>query len=547
MQFLQRFRTKKPWPKLIPGADKPSSPRKNFGAVFDVVQLSRTFTDSKTFVDMIPKRSPRKILKRYFRQYGAQLDIARFVRDNFIEPEQVQEIEISNQDQPVPMQVREYVKTKWSTLTREAHQPMKYSSLLALPFRYVIPGGRFREIFYWDSYFTMLGLREDGNHDLIEDMIRNFAHMISRYGFIPNGNRTYYLTRSQPPLFAMMVSLLAEIKGESVLSEYRHNVYKEYDFWMRGSKNSRFVKGQTPSSERVVRMPDGELLNRYFDDSISPREESFREDVEIGRYIDEAGPFYRNMRAACESGWDFSSRWLADCERGRKSTRTTDIVPVDLNIFLLLAEELLSRIYQREKKFNLSTKYGDRAKARHDAVQKYFWNEKTGWYHDYVLSEQNFSPHISLAGVMPLFAGVATAKQASEVARKLEKDFLRPGGVVTTLQTTEEQWDAPNGWPPLQYFTIMALERYGAHELAKDIASRWCALNIAVYEQTGQLFEKYNVEEIDTFATGGEYEVQEGFGWTNGILITLMNKYHINEKIPEDIEMPKIEEMHEAE
>ncbi len=541
-KFFDLFRPRVRWPKLLSKTERPPSPREQFGVVFDVVQLSHTFADSKSFVDMIPRMKPRTILKHYHRQYGTQLDITRFVRDHFIAPPALPEPEAPAENESSALKVREHIDRMWEVLTREADRPNKYSSLLGLPNNYIVPGGRFREIYYWDSYFTMLGLRESGKDELIEQMVRNFAYLISRFGFIPNGNRTYYLSRSQPPVFAHMVALLAEIRGEHIFDEFKPFVVQEYKYWMRGGERASFVKGDSEAAEHVVRMQDGEIMNRYWDSSISPREESFAEDVEIGRHIDESANFYRNMRTGAESGWDFSSRWFAD-GGGRSSIRITDLVPVDLNIFLFQTEELLSRMYQREGKFKLSARYDTLASSRRTAIQKYLWDEESGWFTDYVHSEKRRVAKPTLASVFPLFGGIATTEQATRVIEMIEEKFLRPGGVVTTLETTGEQWDAPNGWAPLIYITVMALERYGAQELAHEIALRWCSLNISVYEKTGLLLEKYNVEDVESLAAGGEYAVQDGFGWTNGVLLALMNKYHIYKEVPSDVTVPIIDEV----
>ncbi len=543
-QVKRRFGRHGGWPSLMPVHERPSAPRKIFGGVFDVVQLSHVFKDSKTFVDMTPKKRPGRIIRTYFRNYGTQLDIARFVRDNFHPPKALPEPAFTSEGQSAPREVRDYIECMWDVLTREADTRSRYSSLLPLPYRYVVPGGRFREVYYWDSYFTMLGLREAGRTDILEQMVRNFAYLISRYGFIPNGNRTYYLTRSQPPVFALMVDLLAEVKGQSVLEEFAPIITAEYRFWMRGMESSSFQKGRTNKREHVVRTPGGELLNRYYDTSIAPRDEGFREDLEIGRHIDESANFYRCVRAAAESGWDFSSRWLAD-PNDLSTIRTIDIIPVDLNVFLYLTEELLSRIYQMQGKPGFTKKYARRAEERRDAMQKYLWHEDDGWFYDYLISEERQISGATIAGATPLFAGIASAEQAARISERIERDFLRPGGVATTLVHSPQQWDEPNGWAPLQYLTVAGLDRYGMHDLAREIAVRWCALNISVFEQTGSLLEKYNIVEVDELATGGEYELQDGFGWTNGVLLTLMNKYHINKELPKDVPVPDVSEMEE--
>jgi alpha,alpha-trehalase len=392
-----------------------------------------------------------------------------------------------------------------------------------LPHPYIVPGGRFREIYYWDSYFTMLGLQEDGQTEIIKNMIDNFSWLIENYGFIPNGNRTYYLSRSQPPFYAKMLEVLAVTEGEEVFVEYLPFLEKEYEFWMSGSDQ---VSADLPAHRRVVRLLGGEILNRYWDDKQTPRPESYREDVETADEALKAYPersreqVYRDLRAAAESGWDFSSRWLevkADEEITLSSIHTTEILPVDLNALLYHLEKTLSEAYELSgeavKAADYQQKYLDRAKV----INKYFWNEEAGVFKDYNFRKEKPTEVISLAGVYPLFFEIADPRQAGLVSEKVERLFLRPGGVVTTLNNTGEQWDAPNGWAPLQWITISGLRNYGHDELASRIRERWLELNTAVYKRTYKLLEKYNVEDLSKEGGGGEYPTQDGFGWTNGV------------------------------
>ncbi|WP_240410352.1 alpha,alpha-trehalase [Hymenobacter oligotrophus] len=163
---------------------------------------------------------------------------------------------------------------------------------------------------------------------------------------------------------------------------------------------------------------------------------------------------------------------------------------------------------------------------------RYCWNAQANWFTDYDLAAQQPAAIRTLAGVFPLFVRIATPRQARAVAAGLQRDFLKDGGLLTTLNSSGEQWDAPNGWAPLQYVAIEGLDHYRQRELARTIATRWVALNVRVFGQTGKLLEKYNVVNTNLEAGGGEYPTQDGFGWTNGVLLTLMNRYRLPEPRP---------------
>ncbi|MEL6943127.1 MAG: trehalase family glycosidase, partial [Bacteroidota bacterium] len=188
-------------------------------------------------------------------------------------------------------------------------------------------------------------------------------------------------------------------------------------------------------------------------------------------------------------------------------------------------EKTLSEAYQASGDMEMAEEFKERANARIGAIYDYCWDEQTGAFRDYDFVEGNFTPVISLATVYPLFFQIATQAQADAVADVIQKDFLKSGGVVSTLNNTGEQWDAPNGWAPLQWLTIQGLRNYGHDELAETIARRWIDLNIKVYKNTGKLVEKYNLMDMTLEAGGGEYPVQDGFGWTNGVLLKLMAIY----------------------
>jgi alpha,alpha-trehalase len=231
-----------------------------------------------------------------------------------------------------------------------------------LPEPYVVPGGRFRELYYWDSYFTMLGLARSGRHDLVEHMVHDFAYLIDTYGHVPNGTRSYYLSRSQPPFFFAMVGLLDAQDPAAAYARYLPELRREYAFWMEGEA------GLHGAHRRVVALPDGAVLNRYWDDADTPREESFREDIDLSRRSGgNARQLYRNVRAAAESGWDFSTRWFAD-GKTLESIDTTEIVPIDLNSLLFGLEQAIGAGCGRTGDARCVEEFKRRAAARQSAV-----------------------------------------------------------------------------------------------------------------------------------------------------------------------------------
>jgi alpha,alpha-trehalase len=497
------------------------TPRQQFPALFESVQLNDVFPDNKTFVDCTPKRDPAAIMKAYNAQKDkAGFNLKQFVIDNFIIPGSNGNVFKSD----IALGIRKHIDTLWQVLYRRHDTVSKYSSLLALPNDFVIPGGRFRETYYWDSYFTMLGLQESHKTKIIQDMIGNFAYLLDTYGFIPNGTRTYYLTRSQPPFFSMMLDILARDEGEQVLVKYQPQMLEEYQFWMNGAE--KLKKGE--AHRRVVRMQGGEIMNRYYDDSNQPREESYKQDVTAARLTKQVpGDFYRNVRAAAESGWDFSTRWF-DATGKLENIQTTDIIPIDLNCLVYHLELDIARSYQLQGNKVAYQTYYNKAQLHKAAILKYSWNAKLGWFMDYNWRLQQQTPQQTLAGTDPLEFKIATAQQAVLVANGLKTKFMKAAGLVTTFERSGQQWDSPNAWAPLQYMAIDGLNNYKQTALARQIAESWVNNNIKVFNNTGKLVEKYNVVDTDLKAGGGEYPLQDGFGWTNGTLLYLLNRYHFD-------------------
>ena len=494
-------------------------PQVLFKNLFVAVQGAQLFPDSKTFADAVPKSAPAQILSRFdAAKPNSHEALQAFVAENFVIPAQVSGTELPAVEQ---VSILKHIDLLWVQLTRTTPSAPAYSSLLPLPEPYVVPGGRFREMYYWDSYFTMLGLVESGRHDLVEHMVRDFASLIDTYGHVPNGTRSYYLSRSQPPFFYAMVGLLEPKDPAASYARYLPQLRREYAFWMQGEKGL----AHDTAHRRVVAMPDGAVLNRYWDDADTPRDESYREDTGLAQRSGRIPKqLYRDVRAAAESGWDFSSRWFAD-GKTLETIDTTEIVPIDLNSLLYGLEEAIHTGCVRVQDAACVAEFAHRGSARRAAVNHYLWDSAGGVFRDYRWPTRAQVPRISAATLYPLFVALASAPQAAAVAATVSRDLLKAGGIVTTPLVSGQQWDAPNGWPPLQWIGVSGLRHYSISPLADSVACRWMVGVNRVYAQSNKLVEKYDVMTTGRVGGGGEYPLQDGFGWTNGVMRKLMGLY----------------------
>ena len=502
---------------VAPATSTLYEPSRDLGALFHDVQAGSVFEDSKTFVDAIPLAAPSEILRRYASERAQPgFSLRTFVERNFELPRPAGGDVRSDTTRTLEQHINEL----WPALTRNADRANQRSSLIPLPNAYVVPGGRFREVYYWDSYFTMLGLVESGRVDLVRSMLDNFGHLIRTVGHIPNGNRTYYLGRSQPPYFAAMVGLYARATDTAQALRYLDALESEHRFWMDGAE--RLAPGQ--AYRRVVRLPNGALLNRHWDDIPAPRPESYREDELLGRSVPAAARerLYRNLRAGAESGWDYSSRWMRD-PRDLRTLEVIDIAPLDLNSLLYTTERTIAalrRVRGRDGDQQVALRFDGLADARRRALVDAAWDPAAGYFFDVRWqSGERVADRPTLAAAAVLYFGLASEAQARGVAAMLERDFLAPGGFLTTRIASGQQWDAPNGWPNLQWLTVQGVRRYGHTALADTARDRWLALNRRVYRTTGKMTEKYDVADLTRRAGGGEYPTQDGFGWTNGVAL----------------------------
>lgn len=459
------------------------SPDEIYQELFEDVQLSRIFPDSKTFCDIIPRKlSPNEILEHYRKERLKEtFNLSSFINEHFIVP--TSSVTFVNENRTI----EEHCHRLWPSLTKMTKND-NFSSLIDVPHPFIVPGGRFREFYYWDTYFTMLGLVRSNQLNLLDNMLNNFAYLIRTIGHIPNGNRYYYMGRSQPPYFSLMTKLTEKTE------KYKDELEMEYQFWM---------------TKRSIKLDDGTILNRYYDDlSNKPRPEAFAEDYEIFRKNNNP-TIYADLRAAAESGWDFSSRWMED-EIDLSTIITTHILPIDLNCLLYHLELTLNKTIEAER--------------RREAIQKYMWSNEFEFFMDYNFVKKQQTNRLTLAGIFPLWLNISTPDQSRLVGHKIESLFLFDGGLVTTLtKKSTQQWDNPNGWAPLQYVAYCALlQTPGYEKLARSIRDRWLSLNERVFKETGKMMEKYDVINVNKPAGGGEYKTQDGFGWTNGVYLEMV-------------------------
>lgn len=498
-------------------AQAPQPPDQQWQPLFQQVQRARLFKDQKTFADAVPNLDADALLAEWGQaQAQPGYTLPAFVATHFTVP-----TESAAYVPPAGETLRAHIEGLWPVLTRTTDTVDPRGSLLPLPKPYVVPGGRFREVYYWDSYFTLLGLASSGRWQQVRDMVDNFAWQLDQYGHIPNGNRSYYLSRSQPPFFSLMVDLLATHEGDDAYRRYLPQLRTEHAFWMRGAE------GLAPgaASERVVRMNDGSLLNRYWDARAVPRTESWTDDLATAATVPDRAPsqVYRDLRAGAESGWDFSSRWLVHpAELG--SIHTTEIVPVDLNSLLFHLETTIARASRAAGERSAARDFARQAEQRKQAINALLWDERQGWYADRDLERGTPRPALTAAALFPLWLEVASPVQARRTAEAVETQLVRAGGLLTTTENTGQQWDAPNGWAPLQWVAVDGLQRYRQDALARQIGVRFLRTVQTVYDREGKLVEKYVVDGSAGGGGGGEYPLQDGFGWSNGVALALLDR-----------------------
>ena len=406
--------------------------------------------------------------------------------------------------------------------------------LLYLPRPYVVPGGRFNEMYGWDSYFIQVGLLADGETERARDMVENFLYEIEHYGTILNANRTYYMTRSQPPFLTEMVLGVYDKTGDKEwLRRTRPAIEKYYQFWttephlIPGTGLSRYYDlGDGPAAEVLSDEKDAQGRTHYdrIREHYRDHPEAAKGDYDVDRYYDRANDrltdlFYKGDRSMRESGFDPSNRF------GLFNVDIIHYAPVCLNTLLFRMETEAARIEETVGNAAGAAEWRRRAAARHAAVDKYLWDAPSGLYLDYNFETKTRRKYEFATTFYPLWAGLASKAQAARVRLNL-KLFEAPGGLLTSTRVTGNQWDAPFGWAPLQMIPADGLRRYGFGADADRVSRKFLELVTKEFEEHGTIKEKYDVQrresDVEAGIKFGYAANQIGFGWTNAAYLDLL-------------------------
>eukprot|EP01084_Bolivina_argentea_P070895 128917_1 len=481
----------------------------------------------------------------------------------------------------------------WKILYRECNkhvsdQPYKYSFIpLKHPYIFV-PGGRFREIYYWDTFWIIQGLLCCGMIESSIKLVENLVDLVDRYGFVPNGTRKYYLTRSQPPLLTLMVNEIYNVtKDKKWLKSILKSLVKEYEYWTN-----------QPIQVSIISKHDDNLkynFSRYYSTNTTARPESYYEDrmtAFLESNEDKHGDIYRNIRAAAASGWDFSSRWYYDNNGAYGSKQiiprqvsfnilddtsnllklmdqtsiqldhvlsdaatsineeifdefaqeriqfthefsmikldTCNVIPVDLNIFLCKVEGYLSTFYAEIGNKEKADEFKLYQNSRINGILALLWDEEYNQFRDWNFKYKCFGNLNIASNFIPLWLECEhkefNDKKELLVESLNKSNLICGGGIVTTLYETGEQWDYPNCWAPLNSIIIEGLYFMGQQNMALKIANIWINNNYNTFLISKKMHEKYHCDRYGT-GGGGEYKPQFGFGWTNGVCLKLLKMF----------------------
>ncbi|XP_045135480.1 trehalase-like isoform X2 [Portunus trituberculatus] len=524
------------------------------GELLKTVQMAKLHNDSKYFVDMSLKLSERDTLLDFeelmnrTQRNPTKEEIQTFVDEHFHKPgDEFEDWDPSDWSEDpeflkkiVHPELKEWGKklnAMWKQLGRKISttvkdNPEKHSQIY-VPNPVIVPGGRFREFYYWDSYWTIEGLLLSGMNHTVKGMLENFLMMVKTYGMVPNGGRIYYTRRSQPPYLIPMFKLYMDHHfDQDFLRENIEVLEKEFLFW----HNERQIEIQDRNGRP-------HLVAQYRVNVSDPRPESYREDYMLAQDLateEEKQRLYVELKSGAESGWDYSTRWFVNNETNNgtmKDTNVTSIVPVDLNSLLCVNARTLSYFYNRLGMHTKEREYARIAKEKNDTMSKIFWDQIDGVWYDYDLNAKSRRRYFYMSNLHPIWSGCygperSRARTMEKLIKYLENKgvFKYVGGMPTSLEDSGQQWDFPNAWAPLQHLAIMGLYEarnihHAAEELSFELAKKWIRTNWKGYQELEAMFEKYNVTVVGKAGGGGEYEVQPGFGWSNGVAMRLLELF----------------------
>ncbi|KRY18312.1 Trehalase [Trichinella patagoniensis] len=518
------------------------------GPILDAVQTAHLFPDSKYFVDMALKKDPITTLQNFISLGDRVKDKAvlrAFVDEHFDPPGTELETCFPEDWKPSPKSfnvIKDYEFRRWAValnriwkelcrrVKSKVFEHQELYSLLYVPNPFIIPGGRFREFYYWDTFWIAKGLIASEMFTTLKGMIRNLGYMVENHGFVPNGGRVYYLFRSQPPLLIPMVYDYYLATGDiDFLQEMLPLLEQEYGFWL-------LHRGMTFGDDSNNYMK----LFQYKAEMKMPRPESYREDLELVQNLtdDHAREFvWAQIVSGAETGWDFSSRWFSHTGPEAftlRSIRTWSIIPVDLNAFMCMNTKLLANLYEMAGNVTKVLLYQARFEQAKAAMKQIHWNEQDGIWYDYDLETKRHVDVYYISNVLPLYA---KCYDDEDVPSRVYNYLKTVGalnstrGVPTSFIQSDQQWDSANAWPPMVHMLLEGLRTSGDPEIievAKELAIQWLRSSYDAFLKTNSMFEKYNVSSTAgemPFGSGGEYEVQTGFGWTNGVILDLLVKY----------------------
>lgn len=512
------------------------------------VQEARLFNDSKHFVDMPLKYDPVATLKD-FERIAEQVKtdkglLESFVDSHFYPPGSDLETCLLDDWKPAFAGLAtikdekyrfwaEHIHLMWKDLCRQVkfdvYENAELYSILYVPHKFIIPGGRFREFYYWDSYWIIKGLLFSEMYATVKGMIKNYAYMVEHYGFVPNGGRVYYLLRSQPPMLIPMVyDYYLATDDIDFVKEMLPVLVNEYKFW---------------TSRRSTQYRDSATLFQYKVNMKNPRPESYREDMELVQHLTSLSDKERvwsDLAAAAETGWDFSSRWFAHegaSAHRLASVRTASIIPVDLNAFMCMNSRILAELFKIKGDNSKFLLYDARFAQAKMLMKQMHWNATDGTWYDYDLERHRHVDAYYISNALPLFSHCYDEDVENEqediplrVYRYMKAigAFNSTKGIPTSFIDSEQQWDAANSWPPMVHMIIEGFrtaKNPHLQDFARRLASQWLRANYKVFEETNAMYEKYDCSGLKGAGSGGEYEVQTGFGWTNGVILDLLRIY----------------------